>query len=179
MRTMKSAAMLAVLGVAVPSRAAVAQRASAVPGDRVRVEACEPNTGAPCRRIVGAFVSWTPDRIVLRDSTGTELQIAAGPRSEVELSRGRSSSLGKGLLYGFLGGAALGGIMTALCADGAGEDVALCGAWLPIGAGVGTALGGLAGAMSTTERWAPASRPEGLTIAPWRAGVRVAYSQSF
>jgi hypothetical protein len=168
-----------IFGLSVLASEAGAQAPTPAPGDRVRVKVCERAAGASCRYLVGSFVSWTPDRISVRDSLGRDLQITAGPRSAVQVSRGRHPHFGKGMLFGLLGGAGLGGILTFACAQDAGEDAGMCVAWLPLGAGAGAVVGGFAGALSSSERWTSARRPEGLTIAPSRQGVRVGFSQSF
>lgn len=179
MNAVQRGIVVALLGLAVSWRGAAAQAASPSPGDRVRVNACESGGGGSCRHIVGAFVSWTPDQIVVRDSLGRDLGIAAGPRSELEVSRGRRSLVGRGLLFGFLGGAGLGGILALTCAEDAGEDAGMCLGWLPMGAGAGTVVGALIGAMSTSERWASVRPPEGLTIGSSGAGVRIGFAQTF
>ena len=157
----------------------MAQEVSPMPGDRVRVHVCERSAGIPCRHLVGSFVSWTPERITLRDSLGREVHITAGPRSVVETSRGTRSQLGRGLLYGLLGGAALGALATFACVQGADDSAGPCAAWVPLLAGAGTLVGGLVGAMSTSESWRSVSPPYALTIGLSDRGVRVGLSQSF
>lgn len=179
MHLIRPGAMLTLLGLAVSSREVMGQEAAPAPGDRVRVEVCERTTGASCRFIVGSFVSWTPDRIVLRDSMGAEHGIAAGQRSKLEVSRGKYSPFGRGLLYGFLGGTGLGGVMALACTKDAGEDAGMCAGWLPLAAGVGTAVGGLVGAVSTSERWTSVRRPQGFTVRPSGRGVRIGFAQTF
>jgi hypothetical protein len=100
----------------------------------------------------------------------------------LEVSRGKRSLLGRGVLYGFLGGAGAGVIATLACREGAGgasEDIGMCYAWLPLWAGAGTVVGGLVGAVSTSERWRSVGRPEGLTFGPSGQGVRIGFTQSF
>ena len=179
MRAYRNAVMLISLGLAAPAAEAVAQAASPAPGDRVRVNVCDRGGGSSCWRIVGSFVSWTPDRIVLRDSLGVERGITAGPRSVLEVSRGKRSLLGRGLLFGFLGGAGLGAVATLGCRHEASDDIGLCYAWWPLLAGAGTVVGGLVGAMSTTERWISADQPQGLTVTGNRGGVRVGFTSTF
>ena len=180
MRPMKTGVMLVILGLAGPVAAATAQGTAPAPGDRVRVNVCERGTaGTSCAYLIGSFVSWTPDRIVLRDSLGRDVQVTAGPRSVLEVSRGKYSPMAQGLVYGLLGGAAFGGILTFACAQDAGEDAGMCAGLVPIGAGVGAMLGGLAGAMSDSERWRSAARPDGVTIAPSPQGMRIGFSRSF
>ena len=103
---MNRGTMLVVCGLAGLSREATAQAVVPDQGDRIRVNVCKRNGGESCRPMVGSFVSWTPDRIVLRDSMGLERQIAAGPQSVLEVGRGKHSPWARGLLFGFLGGAA-------------------------------------------------------------------------
>ena len=178
---MNRGAMLVVFGLTGLSREATAQTVVPDQGDRIRVKVCERNGGASCRPLVGSFVAWTQDRIVLRDSMGLERQIAAGPRSVLEVSRGKYSPWARGLLYGFLGGVGVGAVATLACrADvGASEDIGLCYAWMPLLAGTGAVVGGLVGAMSTSERWTSVSRPQGLTIAPSGQGLRIGLTRSF
>lgn len=94
------------------------------------------------------------------------------------MSRGRQSGLGQGLMFGFLGGVGIGALATLACVESADDGASPCAGWVPIGAGAGLLVGAIAGSGSR-ERWASATRPDGITIVPSRSGVRLGLSQSF
>lgn len=66
----KPGAMLITFGLAVPPMRQRHKRPPRLPETGCASMVCERTAGASCRRLAGSFVSWTPDRIVLRDSPG-------------------------------------------------------------------------------------------------------------
>jgi len=123
-------------------------------GDRVRVTTSA-TTSAGARR-VGVVQRVTNDSITLDWTAGARETLPLHRVSRLEVSDGRGSFVGRGMGVGLLGGGAVGAVYGGVIASGGGDDVspALVVAATTITGGlVGSAIGGLVGAVGRRERW--------------------------
>jgi hypothetical protein len=173
---------------------AAAQEFPLAAGQRVRVTA--PSRGldkqvAQVRETVGDTLV-----IELAESSrwvvGREqiMRLPPGVVTRLDISGGRKSSLGKGALYGLVGGAAVGGVLGYVSCN-ASTSPASCfesqeGAGIAVvygiagGAAVGALLGMGIGALIESERWeeVPLDRVR-LTLGPRDGGVGLGTRLSF
>jgi hypothetical protein len=112
-------------------------------------------------KVIGHLVRVTSDSIVLRpgNQAAAELALPAPAVKRVDLSTGRRSRKGRGVLIGLLVGTVGGyAVLLRLCADDC------VGAWpllgLPVGGAlVGAGMGAAIGSGVRTERWQRVSWP--------------------
>lgn len=158
--------------VLTPSFNLLAQQKEAVvdPGDRVRVAAPELFRG----REVGSVVNLTLDTLIINFKSllivspftevpdakaGSLLSLPIGSVTSLEVSRGQKSNFGRGLLLGFAIPAGLGAILGAVeGSDSCLFDPDPCPVSLAAAGAVilkvpGALVGGVIGALSTTDRW--------------------------
>ena len=144
-------------------------------GARVRVTSSEPGfLGSPT---VANVLAQRGDTLFLRrEGTRDTLPISLRSITQLDVSTGRSSHIGKGMGLGFLGGAVIGAILGAAthksCSGGPacftqGGDALVAG--LVVGL-IGTLAGGAIGAVWQTENW------ERLAVMSVKLGFRVAPS---
>ena len=147
-------------------------------GARVRVTSSEPGfLGSPT---VANVLAQRGDTLFLRrEGTRDTLPISLRSITQLDVSTGRSSHIGKGMGLGFLGGAVIGAILGAAthksCSSGGlgppcfsqGGDALAAG--LVVGV-LGTLAGGAIGAVWQTENW------ERLAVMSVKLGFRVAPS---
>ena len=138
------------------------QESVVAPSDRVRVSAPTFST----KRLIGTVIALKTDTLEIKVKSGaTYLQIPFSSVKKLEVSRG-SGSRGAGTLkgagLGFLIGAA-GGALVGYIADEEGNDLPPEHAAL-IGAGffatIGIVVGGITGAVRSSERWEQVSLKE-------------------
>jgi hypothetical protein len=156
-------AWMIALGV-VPAASGRAQPAdsSLHRGARIRVTASVREPG----RFTGTLLRVDQDSLHLETRNGAFV-IPRSRITRIEVSRGQKSALGKGLKWGFLGGALAGAVVSTLvcttntCQFIEGPDAP--GVWIPLGTAIGAAggtiVGLVIGALSHTERWERLSAP--------------------
>jgi hypothetical protein len=156
------------------------------PGAKIRVT---PLSWA-LERVTGTLVQVDGDSLQVQTRKG----IYAISRSEIarlDVSRGKKSAAGKGLEWGFLGGALAGAVVSTLvcstntCTFIEGPDAPAV--WIPLGTAIGAAGGALVGlvigSLTHTDRWERLSAPPSTSFyagygGPDRGallGVRVAW----
>ena len=148
--------LVAVLAV-VPFNAVTAQDSLPVkPGDRVRVThncVARARGSLRCRKDTGSFHGVSRDTLALLGGFGTPINSI----TKLEVSRGRKSNAVKGaLLGGIPTGLIIGGLVAALCASpdiGCSNGLGLVAAGFGVGFVGGAFIGGVIGALSTTDRW--------------------------
>jgi hypothetical protein len=131
-------------------------------GQRVRV------TLSPDSVVTGVFSSLGQDQVWLRSSS-----IPVERVQLIELSQGRKPAWIKGLAYGALGGAVVGGLLYATITDEYMKDDS--NIWIPVFIGAGIAGGALIGGglslILARERWSVVPREEWATVGSrWRIG---------
>jgi hypothetical protein len=172
------AAAAALWAVAGPLAAQVPDTTLLVPGARVRVT----TNDRSLRQRAGSIVSADSSSFALSYWSGSSrdtVRVAWDAIAEVEVSRGRRSSVGKGMLVGGLLGAVVGVATYEPCEPSSmfcfGLEMNLLA-----GGGVGLIAGALVGLVVRSERWEPRSGPGGvvptLTVAPRGGGIRVGFS---
>ena len=123
-----------------------------------------PDSGARVRvnqKVIGSFVSWDANELVLSDTALVLAQVTT-----LELSRGRKSNAGKGALIGGLVGAAAGATYGLVLCEGdceAGSFAAAAFVGL-VGAGAGALIGLVIGSVVSGEHW------EEVPLVPVHAG---------
>ena len=120
-----------------------------MPGQRIRVTTAHPPP------LIGTLVLFAADSIVVNaDSLGSRVTVPTGLVQRLEISRGIRSNAGRGAVFGFLAGGAVGGLVSYLACTGAADcprTVAIAGAAVTglLGAGIGALMGA-----PKRERWA-------------------------
>jgi hypothetical protein len=145
------------------------------PGRRIRVHQPDKHT------VVGNFVAIDSASLGLETTPGDTLQIARARITGVDLSVGTKSKTGQGALSGLMYGA-LGGVALGLLAS-AGQDpnelfyvspgAAAAGGALMFGA-IGAGVGALIGSGKRTDRWEPTVWPVRVIAPGGQAGNGVA-----
>jgi hypothetical protein len=170
MNTLSKFSTLLMLGLTLPA-AAQAQRA----GDWVRVEA----SPAPYR-LEGRLVRLDADSIVLlRGESETDTVAVARPVvKDLWVSAGEKRNTLRGMGYGFLAGATLGGVIGAItfqpcvsqeflgclmAPEDAGEAALLGGA---VGGFTGFLVGTIVGVATKRHTWVPMGAPVSVGVAP-------------
>lgn len=114
--------------------------------------------------------------------------VALSDVDQIQVSVGQRRTVLRGMLAGGLigavGGAVIGAATYKPCegfcmfaSNSAGGEAAIAGAAL---GAVGVVIGGIVGAINTTDRWAPATLPGSISVAPSPAGgVAVSLRRTF
>jgi hypothetical protein len=143
-------------------------------GTRVRVSSSAPGFFGP--PMVGNVLAQRGDSLSLRpERTQDSITLPLASISQLEVSAGRHSQIGKGMGLGFLSGALIGAVTGAASASkspfSAGEAAAIVGL---TGGFLGISVGGAIGAMWRTEDWervsAVGGRKIGFRLAPSATG---------
>ncbi|MGH7723987.1 MAG: hypothetical protein ACREOU_01020 [Candidatus Eiseniibacteriota bacterium] len=141
-------------------------------GERIRVTKSEPASA----RVTGTLLELSESAMTIEEEKGAEvLTVPLDSVRAVERSLGPQPNTGRGMLYGFLAGAAV-GVGVALASD---EDHSV--GWITsiglAGGLVGTGAGAWIGSRSHTERWQTV--PPGSVrfgIAPVGSGIGLVVS---
>lgn len=98
MRSIALTALTVVSCIAIPVRSAHAQMESLIPGVRVRIRA----PGSVSGRLTGTVLTRTSDSLSIATESGVPLHLPLSRLTAVEVSRGKSRSMGamKGALWG-------------------------------------------------------------------------------
>jgi hypothetical protein len=137
------------LVIAVPWSSTPAQPlAEVAPGARVRIQA----PGIVAGRYAGTVLARTPDTLVVASAAAGAVRVPIASLTSVEVSRGRSRSLGamKGAAWGAGIGLAI-GLVTAGVADDQGYGSG--GEYVVFNALGGAVWGAIIGAIAGSERW--------------------------
>jgi hypothetical protein len=122
------------------------------PGDRVRVTTYQMASAG--ERHVGVLHQVFGDSVTVDWTSGVRETLPLHRVSRLEVSDGRGSLIGPGMVAGFLGGAVIGGVAGAASSEVSDPFRGLgVAASTVVGALVGTVSGGLVGAVSRRERW--------------------------
>ena len=126
---------------------------------------------------MGVVDSLNQDRIWLRPAGQSATPIPLTQVKRMELSQGRKPALGKGLVFGALSGAAVGGALwlAFISGDPYDENKVL---WAAVFLGSGVAGGALAGAglslILARDRWEVVPRERwAVGRAAWQLGLRL------
>jgi len=121
-------------------------------GDRVRVTTYQMASSG--ERQVGVLQRVLRDSVTVDWASGVRETLPLHRVSRLEVSDGRGSFIGLGMVAGFLGGAVVGGVAGAASSDAGDSYRGLAvAASSVVGALVGTVSGGLVGAVGRRERW--------------------------
>lgn len=166
------------------SAAAEAQAPAVNAGARVRVTSKVHDYD----RRVATVSAVRSDSLVLLMKKGNSATVALSDIDQMQVSVGRRRTVLRGMLAGGLigaiGGAVIGAVTYKPCegfcifaSDNAGEEAAIAGTALGV---VGLVVGGIVGAINTTDRWGPATVPGSISVAPAPGGrVAVGLTRTF
>lgn len=123
------------------------------PGDRVRVTTYQMASSG--ERQVGVLQQMFRDSVTVDWASGARETFPLHRVRRLDVSEGRGSFVGLGMVGGFLGGAVTGAVVGTASWDGTDSYRGLAvAASSVVGALVGTVAGGLIGAVGRRERWA-------------------------
>ena len=194
MPTRRATIALVILALALPASGALRAQstAPAAVGERVRITTPSQRGSY---RIVGSVVAVQGDTLMLQSrEVPTPRPVAFGEISTLEVSLGSRGNVRRGLLYGAVIGAGVGGVLAAatyqkpdcagatwICGDAEPHRTGEAVAGGIVGALAGLAVGGLWGATHPSERWV--RRPLGgatrVGVAPSGHGTAVSVSARF
>src|SRR5260370_18830426 len=165
------AVVLALLGVG-NAQGAPAQ----VAGARVRVmvpkHICSSTETWPCyRHVIGTLVSIDHANIGVRPESGETESVSRAPTTRLDLSAGPGACGVRCIALGFIGGAAVGGLVYAV-SGGAKSNCVTWGCLNPYALAVpaGAVLGMIIGAVLRVEQWESAPLLARLRLGPDGAG---------
>lgn len=166
------------------SAAAEAQAPAVNAGARVRVT----SKAHDYNRRVATVSAVRSDSIVLLMKKGNLATVALSDIDEMQVSVGQRRTVLRGMLAGGLIGAAGGAVIGAatyepcegfcvLASNSAGAEAAITGTVLGV---LGLVVGGVVGAINTTDRWGPSTVPGSISVGPAPGGrVAVGLTRSF
>jgi hypothetical protein len=161
-------ALLSGLSMLFTFQPAMGQRIA--PGQRARVTLSDSSTR------VGVIDSVSPDEVWLRPELQPAGPVPLDRVHRVELWRDRKPEIGRGIAYGALAGAVLGGALWLAFING-DEFEEMKGMWAAVFLGTGAAGGAVAGAglslMLARDKWVAVPREQwAVARTVWHLGLR-------